>query len=67
MARVLTCIDEVPAEDGSCAQSAWLEQPSWVDALPTTEQAHVVGPAFAGGLILLAVFRLLIPKERDDE
>ena len=67
MARVLTCIDPVPAQDGSCAQSAWLDQPSWVDAMPTAEQAHVVGAAFAGGLILLAVMRLLIPKERDDE
>ncbi|MBD9368357.1 hypothetical protein [Xanthomonas sp. XNM01] len=67
MSRVLTCIDPVPAEDGSCVQTAWLELPSWVDVLPTVEQANTVGPAIAGGLILLAAMRLLIPKNREDE
>ena len=67
MARVLTCIDAVPAQDGTCAQTAWLDEPSFVDMLPTVEQANTVGPAAVAALVLIAAFRLLIPKKGDDE
>jgi len=67
MPRVLTCIDAVPAADGSFTNTAWLDQPSWVEMLPTVEQANVVGPAIAAGLCLIAVMRLIIPKKGDDE
>lgn len=67
MARVLTCVDPVPAQDGSCTTSVWLEQPSWTDMLPTVEQANIVGPAIAAGLILIAAMRLIIPKNGEDE
>ncbi|KWV12210.1 hypothetical protein [Xanthomonas translucens] len=63
MTRVLTCIDAVPAQDGTCAQTAWLDQASWVDMLPTVQQAGVVGGAYFVGLMTLAVVRgLLNPK-----
>lgn len=67
MARVLVCLDPTPAQDGSCAQTAWIEQPSIIDYLPTVEEANVVGPAFAAGLCILAALGLLNPKKHDDD
>lgn len=67
MTRVLTCIDPVPAQDGTCSQTAWLEQPSWVGMLPTVEQANTVGPAIVFGLATLAALRLIIPSKGEDE
>lgn len=67
MTRVLTCIDPVPAQDGTCSQTAWLDQSSWVEMLPTAEQANVVGPAIVVGLVTLAALRLIIPSKGEDE
>lgn len=67
MARVLVCIDPVPAQDGSCSQSAWLEQPSWVDMLPTVEEANVVGPAIFLGFVSVAALRLILPNRGDEQ
>lgn len=66
MARVLTCIDPTPASDGSCAQSAWVDQATWIDYLPTVEQANTVGFAIFCALAMLAAFRLINPRESDD-
>lgn len=65
MPRVLTCIDAVPAVDGSCAQQAWLEQPSWVDQLPTVEEANDIGMLFFFSLVAIAAAKRLFkpPKE----
>lgn len=66
--RVLTCIDAVPASDGSCAQQAWLEQPAWIDYLPTVDQANTVGGAmFAATCIMVAAKRLLFPNHKNEE
>ncbi len=54
MPRVLVCLDEVPAQDGSCALQAWVEQSTFADYLPTHEQANSVGIAFFGALVLVA-------------
>lgn len=67
MARILTCIDPVPVQDGSCTQTAWLDQSSWVDMLPTVQQANTVGPAIFVGFVTLAALRLIIPKEGKEE
>jgi len=63
VARVLTCIDPTPAEDGSCAQQAWIEQ-GFTQYLPTTEQAVEVGGAFFVSLLTLraAILFLKPPK-----
>ena len=62
--RVLACIDPVPAPDGTCAQAAFIEQPSWIDYLPTVEQANEIGVAVFTSLMILAVARkLLFPPE----
>lgn len=46
MPRVLVCLDEVPAPDGTCALQAWQEAPT---ALPTLD----VGTASEIGMALL--------------
>lgn len=66
--RVLVCLDAVPAQDGSCALEAWMEQPAWVDYLPTVEQANTVGGAiFAAVCVVVAVKRLIFPKSTNEE
>lgn len=66
--RVLTCIDAVPASDGSCAQQAWIEQPSWVDYLPTVDEANTVGGAmFAACCVMVAFKRLVFPKQQSED
>lgn len=67
MPRVLVCLDAQPAQDGSCQTTAWIEQPSLVDMLPTVEQANIVGPAFVLGLCTLAALGLLNPRDRDED
>lgn len=64
MARVLTCIDPTPAQDGSCTQHAWIEQ-GFTQYLPTTEQAVEVGGAFFVSLLTLAAAKRILkpPKE----
>jgi|GEM_PF-2079905 hypothetical protein len=67
MARVLTCIDPVPAQDGTCTQTAWLDQSSWVDMLPTVAQANEVGAAIFTSVMTIAVAKRLLfpPEERE--
>ncbi len=52
--RYLVCIDPAPAADGTCQQSAWVEQSSWRDLLPTVEQGNAIGFAFFSSLFLIA-------------
>ena len=52
MPRVLVCMDEVPAPDGSCAVSAWQEQPATLPPDLTVEQVQAIAPHLA---VLLAV------------
>lgn len=67
MARVLTCLDAIPAPDGSCADARYVEQSTWVDYLPTVEQANEIGAAVFTSLMILAVARKLLfpPTERE--
>ena len=58
--RVLACLDPVPAQDGSCAQAAYIDLPSWVDYLPTVDQANEVGMVFFISLMTLAAARRLL-------
>jgi hypothetical protein len=65
MARVLTCMDDPPAQDGTCATSAWVEQvpaSDWLDYMPTVQQAQDVGWALFGTLVVLAAMSLLLPQ-----
>lgn len=65
MPRVLTCLDQQPAQDGSCAVQAWVEQPSIVAYLPTMEEANTIGFAFFAGLFVIAVVkRTMKPPSR---
>lgn len=66
MPRVLTCIDPVPAEDGTCAQAAYIEQRSIVDLLPSVEQADEVGFAFFGTVVLVAAMSLFFPSKAEE-
>ncbi|MGJ7901013.1 hypothetical protein [Lysobacter sp. 1R34A] len=54
MPRVLTCIDPAPAADGTCQQTAWIDQGGIADMLPTHEQANAVGFAFFSTLVVVA-------------
>lgn len=60
MARTLVCLDPVPASDGSCAESAWLEQPSLLPPM-TVEQATDIAAtallAFAAVMAVKVAFR----------
>ncbi len=67
MPRYLTCIDPVPASDGSCQQTAWIEQGGIADMLPTAEQGNTVGMQIFAALCLLAVMRLINPRNKGDE
>lgn len=60
MARILVCLDPVPASDGSCAESAWLEQPSLLPPM-TVEEANDIAAAalmaFAVVMVVKVAFR----------
>ena len=64
MPRVLACIDETPAPDGSCAQTAWVDQASFTDFLPTHQQANAVGVAFFGALVIVAFAKQAFKPQR---
>lgn len=64
MPRVLTCIDETPSPDGQCATTAWVDQASFADYLPTTEQANAVGFTFFATLFLIAVAKRTLKPQR---
>jgi hypothetical protein len=55
--RVLACLDPVPAEDGSCAQTAYVEQPSPWPGM-TVEQGEQIGQAW-----MVAVISVLLIKQ----
>lgn len=56
MPRVLTCLDEQPAQDGSCAVQAWVEQPSFVPPM-TVDGAQQIAAAAALLFATAWVFR----------
>lgn len=56
--RVLACTDAVPAADGSCAQTAYLEQPSLFPEI-TTAQLYELGTAILGVLVWAYVWKHL--------
>lgn len=65
--RVYQCIEWVEAT-GECAAAAWVEQASFLDALPTLEQANSVGGAMFLSLAAIAAMALLFPpRSVDDE
>jgi hypothetical protein len=55
MARVLVCLDPVPASDGSCAESAWLEQQSVLPPLTVEEGKDIAGAALLAFAVVMAV------------
>lgn len=59
--RYLAC-DESSLDPvtGVCSAEVWVEHPSWLDALPTVDQAETVGAAFFVSLVTLAVVKRLI-------
>lgn len=58
--RYLACLDHQPRADGSCQRQAWVEQPSWKQYLPTTEQAVEIGGVFFVSLFTLAAAKRLL-------
>lgn len=65
--RTLVCLDPQPNPDPAvCTQTAWIDQASVRDFLPTVEQANEVGVVMFTGLMILAVARKLLfpPSER---
>lgn len=64
MPRYLICLDEVPAQDGSCASQAWIEQAGIKEYLPTHEQANAVGVAFLGTLVVVAFIKRTFKPQR---
>lgn len=67
MARILTCIDPVPASDGTCQQTAWIEQGGIVDMMPTVEEGNAVGMAIFAAFVILGTYRILNTKKGSDE
>ena len=64
--RVLTCIDyDEPA--GECITEAWVEQPSFVELLPTAQQAHSVGAAMLVACVAVAAMSLFLPSRASTE
>jgi ABC-type uncharacterized transport system permease subunit len=60
--RVLVCLDPQPAADGSCAQTAFIEQPALIPEM-TVEQGREIGHAFLLAVIAVAVIKtFLSPK-----
>lgn len=58
MARVLTCIDEAPASDGTCSQTAYMEQPHLLPPLDA-EQTYTLGSMVTTAMVLAYCFRRL--------
>lgn len=59
MPRVLTCMDVTPAQDGTCAQTAWVEAPMLLPAL-TLEQGKAIGHALLLAMISVAVVKVFL-------
>lgn len=62
--RVLACLDPVPAEDGSCAQQAWVEQ---TGALPmlSLQDAERIGDAMLLALVPIVAIKLFLNPFRN--
>lgn len=58
--RYLACLDQQPPASGQCQNTAWVEQATWVQYLPTTEQAVEVGGVFFVSLFTLAAAKSLL-------
>ena len=58
MPRVLVCLDEVPAPDGSCALQAWQEAPTVLPTL-TVEEGHLIGITLLWCVAGLAALKLI--------
>lgn len=43
MPRVLTCLDQTPAQDGSCALQAWQEAPTLLPELSPAQVYDICG------------------------
>ena len=66
MSKVLTCLD-FDSTTQTCNAEAWVDQASFVDYLPTVDQANTIGALALSSLITLAVVRrLLFPPETKD-
>lgn len=53
--RVLTCLDPVPAEDGTCAQAAYIELPSVLPPLTVEEAEDIAGALLLALAAVMAV------------
>lgn len=55
--RTLVCLDPRPATDGSCAETAWIEQTSIADLfqLPSAQEASAVFAACFGLVLAMNV------------
>lgn len=63
MPRVLTCIDPVPATDGTCTTTAWLEFPTVLPNL-TVEQGREIGFALfamVAGMVAMKLITKAVP------
>ena len=67
MPRILACVDPVPASDGTCQQTVWIDQGGIADMLPTVEEGNTVGMAIFGAFVMLGIFRILNVKKGNDE
>ena len=63
MTRVLVCLDPVPASDGSCAESAYIEQPSVLPPL-TIEEANDIGAAMLLALASVMAVKVALRKSQ---
>jgi hypothetical protein len=57
MARIAVCLDAQPLTDGTCAETAWIEQTTISDYLPTFEEGNAIGLAFFGTLVVIAAVK----------
>lgn len=53
--RTLVCLDPVPNSDGSCTESAWLEQPSMLPPLTVEEAREISSVALLALAAVMAV------------
>ena len=63
MTRVLVCLHPVPASGGSCAVSAYIEQPSVLPPL-TIEEANDIGAAMLLALASVMAVKVALRKSQ---
>lgn len=63
MPKVLTCVD-FDSTTQTCNAQAWVDESTWVDYLPTVEQANVIGFAFFASLFTVAATARLLKPQR---